>query len=48
MKRTRIEKPKARRPMELVLPLPLDPRDPDVVRVKRGAVWRFADRRWAL
>jgi hypothetical protein len=47
MKRIRIEKPKTRRSMELELPLPLDPRDPDVVRVKRGQVWRFADRRWA-
>ena len=47
MKRIRIEKPKPRRSMELDLPLPLDPRDPDVVRVKRGQVWRFADRRWA-
>jgi len=47
MKRIRIEKPKLRRSMELELPLRLDPRDPDVVRVKRGAIWRFADRRWA-
>jgi hypothetical protein len=47
MKRIRIEKPKPRRPMEFELPLPLDPRDPDVVRVKRGPAWRFADRRWA-
>ncbi|MDP9118692.1 MAG: hypothetical protein M3M93_00235 [Actinomycetota bacterium] len=47
MKRIRIEKPKPRRSMELELPLRLDPRDPDVVRVKRGAIWRFADRRWA-
>jgi hypothetical protein len=47
MKRIRIEKPKTCRPME-ILPLPLDPRHPDIVRVKRGAVWRFADRRWAL
>jgi hypothetical protein len=46
MKRIRIEKPKPRRPM-MELPLPLDPRDPHVVRVKRGPVWRFADRRWA-
>ena len=28
MKRIRIEKPKPRRPMELELLLPLDPRDP--------------------
>ena len=28
--------------------LPLDPRDPDVVRVKRGWVWKYADRRWAV
>jgi hypothetical protein len=48
MKRIRIEKPEPRRPMEIDLPLPLDPRDPDIVRVKRGPVWRFADRRWAV
>ena len=48
MKRTRIEKPKPRRPLELEPVLRLDPRDPDVVRVKRGAVWRYSDRRWAL
>ena len=47
MKRTRIEKPKPRRPLELPAILPLDPRDPDVVRVKRGPAWRFADRRWS-
>jgi hypothetical protein len=47
MKRTRIEKPKPRSPRELEPTAPLDPRDPDVVRVKRGSVWRFADRRWA-
>ena len=47
MKRIRIEKPRIRRSIEMELPGPLDPRDPDVVRVKRGAVWRFADRRWA-
>jgi hypothetical protein len=47
MKRIRTEKPKPRRSMEIELPFRLDPRDPDVVRVKRGAVWRFADRRWA-
>ncbi|MGI8616335.1 MAG: hypothetical protein ACR2L4_06095 [Actinomycetota bacterium] len=47
MQRIRIEKPKPRVPRELEPILPLDPRDPDVVRVKRGAVWRFADRRWA-
>jgi hypothetical protein len=47
MKRIRIEKPKAQLPRELEPILPLDPRDPDVVRVKRGSVWRFADRRWA-
>jgi hypothetical protein len=48
MKRIRIEKPKPRPPLELEPILPLDPRDPDVVRVKRGAVWRYADRRWAV
>ncbi len=47
MKRIRIEKSKPRRARELEPTLPLDPRDPDVVRVKRGAAWRFADRRWA-
>ena len=47
MKRERIEKPKPRGTRELELVLPLDPRDPDVVRVKKGWVWRFADRRWA-
>jgi hypothetical protein len=47
MKRMRVEKPKRRRPIEIELPLPLDPRDPDVVRVKQGQVWRFAGRRWA-
>jgi hypothetical protein len=47
MKRTRIEKPKPRQPRELEPILPLDPRDPDVVRVKRAPAWRFADRRWA-
>jgi hypothetical protein len=48
MKRTRIEKPKPRQPRELEMVLPLDPRDPDVVRVKRGSVWRYAGRRWAI
>jgi hypothetical protein len=47
MKRIRTEKPKPRRSIEIEPPLPLDPRDPDVVRVKRGPIWRFADRRWA-
>jgi hypothetical protein len=47
MKRVRIEKPKPRHPHELEPVLPLDPRDPDVVRVKRGWIWRYADRRWA-
>ncbi|HUF60196.1 MAG TPA: hypothetical protein VMR89_12090 [Actinomycetota bacterium] len=47
MKRIRIEKPKTRAPRDLEPILPLDPRDPDVVRVKRGAAWRFPDRRWA-
>jgi hypothetical protein len=47
MKRIRIQRPKPRRPMEIALPLPLDPRDPDVVRLKQGPIWRFADRRWA-
>jgi hypothetical protein len=48
MKRTRIEKQKPRAPREPEMVLPLDPRDPDVVRVKRGSVWKYADRRWAL
>jgi hypothetical protein len=48
MKRIRIEKPKPRRPMDIELPPRLDPRDPDIVRVKRGAIWRFSDRRWAV
>jgi hypothetical protein len=48
VKRTRIEKPKPRTPRDLEPILRLDPRDPDVVRVKRGAVWRFADRRWTV
>jgi hypothetical protein len=48
MKRTRMEKPKPRAPREIQPPMPLDPRDPDVVRVKRGSVWRYADRRWAV
>ena len=47
MKRIRIEKPKPHKPAELEPILPLDPRDPDVVRVKRSPQWRFADRRWA-
>jgi hypothetical protein len=47
MKRIRTEKPKPRRSMQIEPPLRLDPRDPDVVRVKRGPIWRFADRRWA-
>jgi hypothetical protein len=47
MKRIRTEKSKPRRPMDIELPPRLDPRDPDIVRVKRGAVWRFSDRRWA-
>ena len=47
MKRIRVEKPKPRSPRDLEPFLPLDPRDPDVVRVKRGSVWRYADRRWA-
>jgi hypothetical protein len=46
MKRIRIEKPKVR-PREVESVLPLDPRDPDIVRVKGGSIWRFADRRWA-
>ena len=46
MKSIRIEKPKTRQPRDLEPILPLDPRDPDVVRVKRGAAWRFANRRW--
>lgn len=48
VKRTRMEKPKPRAPRELEPILRLDPRDPDVVRVKRGTIWRFADRRWAV
>jgi hypothetical protein len=47
MKRIRIEKPKPRAPRGLEPAMPLDPRDPDVVRVKRGTIWRYADRRWA-
>jgi hypothetical protein len=47
MKTTRIEKPRPRVRRDLELPPPLDPRDPDIVRVKRGAVWRYGDRRWA-
>jgi hypothetical protein len=47
MKRMQLEKPKPRRPRELETLLPLDPRDPDVVRVKKGSVSRYADRRWA-
>jgi hypothetical protein len=47
MKRIRIEKPRPRRPLGLEPILPLDPRDPDIVRVKKGSVWRYADRRWA-
>jgi hypothetical protein len=38
MKRIRIEYPKSRRSRDDRSPvLPLDPRDPDVVRAKRGA-----------
>jgi hypothetical protein len=48
MKRIRIEKQKPLAPREQEGVLPLDPRDPDIVRVKRGSVWRFADRRWAI
>jgi hypothetical protein len=47
VKQTRIQKPKPRAPRELEPAMPLDPRDPDVVRVKRGSIWRFADRHWA-
>jgi hypothetical protein len=47
MKRIRIEKPKPRVARDLE-PQPLDPRDPDIVRVKRGTVWKYADRRWAV
>jgi hypothetical protein len=47
VKRTRIEKPKPRVRRQPEARMPLDPRDPDVVRVKRGWVWRYADRRWA-
>jgi hypothetical protein len=45
--RTRMDKPKPRTRRPVEPPQRLDPRDPDVVRVKRGWVWRFADRRWA-
>ena len=48
MKRERIEKPRPRVRRDLDPPTPLDPRDPDIVRVKRGWVWRYADRRWAV
>ena len=48
MKRIRIEKPKPRAPRDLEPPQPLDPRDPDIVRVKRGTTWQYADRRWAV
>ena len=48
VKRIRIEKPKSRTTRDLEAPQPLDPRDPDIVRVKRGTVWRYADRRWAV
>jgi len=48
MKRIRIEKPKPRRSEHVEPILPLDPRDPDVVRVKRAAAWKYADRRWAV
>jgi hypothetical protein len=47
VKQVRIEKPKPRVRRDLEQPPPLDPRDPDIVRVKRGSAWRFADRRWA-
>ena len=47
MKRERIEKPKPRGSRAVEMTLPLDPRDPDVVRVKKASVWRYADRRWA-
>jgi hypothetical protein len=48
MKRVQLEKPKPRRPRDIEMVLPLDPRDPDVVRVKKGRVSRYADRRWAV
>jgi hypothetical protein len=38
MRRVRIEKPKGRRKRPWVKALPLDPRDPDVVRAKASAV----------
>jgi hypothetical protein len=47
MKRMRIEKPKPRVRRDIETPVALDPRDPDVVRVKRGPAWKLADRRWA-
>jgi hypothetical protein len=43
MKRVRIEKPKPRRERWWLEVLPLDPRDPDVVRAK--AIDRSGDRR---
>jgi hypothetical protein len=48
MKRERIQKPKPRVRRDVEPPMALDPRDPDVVRVKRALTWRFADRRWAV
>ena len=45
--RARIERPKPRVRRQPDAPMRLDPRDPDVVRVKRGSIWRYADRRWA-
>ena len=47
MKRMRIEKPRPRVQREIETPVHLDPRDPDIVRVKRGSAWKLADRRWA-
>jgi hypothetical protein len=48
MRRERIERKPAKKPNRHLDVLPLDPRDPDIVRVKRSPVWRFADRRWAV
>ncbi len=44
MKRVRIEKPTGRRERPWLEVLPLDPRDPDVIRAKSQAVSRAASR----
>ncbi len=46
MKRIRIDKPKPRRERSWLEVLPLDPRDPDVVRAK--AIDRSGDRQMDL